>query len=127
MNAKPATLTLLSQFASSHGRIARGAWLLRLILAGIACIASGLLLQAVFGENGAALASLLFLWSACCLTAKRLHDSGRSGWNLLFLLIPVLGPLWVLRLTLLRGSEGANPYGRDPLAAPDYLNVDIAK
>jgi uncharacterized membrane protein YhaH (DUF805 family) len=127
MNAKPLTLTLLSQFASSHGRIARGPWLRRLILAGIACIALGLLLQAVFGDNGAALASLLFVWCAGCLTVKRLHDSGRTGWNLLFLLIPVLGPLWVLRLALLRGSEGSNPHGRDPLAAPDYLNVDIAK
>jgi hypothetical protein len=39
--------------------------------------------------------------------------------------VPVIGALWLAwQLLLRKGSEGANPYGPDPLQrAPDYLVV----
>ena len=66
-------------------------------------------------------------WGALAISTQRLHDIGRSGPSLLLLLIPVLGPLWVLLLLCRRGGEGKNRYGDDPLSRHDYLQVNIAK
>lgn len=42
---------------------------------------------------------------------RRLHDTNRSGWMLLILLIPIIGTFWILVLTLLKGNESENKYG----------------
>jgi uncharacterized membrane protein YhaH (DUF805 family) len=47
---------------------------------------------------------------------KRMHDRNRPGAFLLFYLIPLIGPLWIMiELGFLRGSIGANRFGPDPL------------
>jgi uncharacterized membrane protein YhaH (DUF805 family) len=52
------------------------------------------------------------------LGIKRFHDRDKSGWWLLISLVPLIGPLWLLvELGFLQGSEGANRFGPDPLAA----------
>ncbi len=49
--------------------------------------------------------------------AKRWHDRNRSGWWVLIGLVPVIGPLWTLvECGCLKGTEGENRYGPDPLA-----------
>jgi uncharacterized membrane protein YhaH (DUF805 family) len=48
---------------------------------------------------------------------RRLHDTGRSGWWLLLNLIPVVGPIIVLVLMILKGQQGENKYGPDPKQA----------
>ena len=45
---------------------------------------------------------------------RRLHDTNRSGWMLLILLIPIIGTFWILVLTLLKGNESENKYGAVP-------------
>lgn len=45
------------------------------------------------------------------LTVRRLHDSDKTGWLCLIALIPYIGVLIVLVLTLLEGTKGANRYG----------------
>lgn len=86
-----------------------------------------MLAQAVAGETGAALFAALFIWCAAAVSVKRLHDIGRSGWFLLVLAIPVLGPLWLALQLCKRGVDGRNRYGSDPMARMDYLKVDISK
>jgi uncharacterized membrane protein YhaH (DUF805 family) len=120
-------MDLVSSFVIGQARIARGTWLFRLVIMAIICTAFGMLAQALMGEVGATVFAVAFLWCAGAISVQRLHDSGRSGWNLLFLIIPVLGPLWVLMQLLQRGAEGDNRYGRDPMARLDYLNVDITQ
>jgi uncharacterized membrane protein YhaH (DUF805 family) len=120
-------MELLSTFFLSHGRAARSTWLFRLAASGILCAAFGLLAHEVLGEAGEALFAVIFLWSAIAMSIQRLHDIGRSGVNMFLLLIPVLGPVWVLLLLCRRGGEGPNRYGLDPLARLDYLKVDISK
>ncbi len=120
-------MKLLALFFLSHGRIARATWLARLAALVLCCSAFGLLAQELAGEVGAALLAAVFVWSAASLSIQRLHDMGRSGGALLLLVIPVLGPLWVLLLLLRRGGEGGNRYGRDPLARLDYLQVDVSR
>jgi uncharacterized membrane protein YhaH (DUF805 family) len=60
---------------------------------------------------------LVFLWPTLALYAKRWHDRDKSGWWTLIGLIPVIGAVWILvELGFLRGTEGTNQYGPDPLA-----------
>jgi uncharacterized membrane protein YhaH (DUF805 family) len=48
---------------------------------------------------------------------RRLHDSDRSGGWFFISFVPFIGGLWLLILTLLGGTAGANKYGADPRAA----------
>jgi len=66
------------------------------------------------------LASYIFVaWIWLAIKVKRYHDRNQSGWWLLPLLIPVLGLLWYLwlfgALGFLKGTEGENRFGSDPL------------
>lgn len=59
---------------------------------------------------------ILLYWIGFALYVKRCHDRDRSGWFVLILLIPVVGPLWLwIELGLLRGTMGPNRFGPDPL------------
>jgi uncharacterized membrane protein YhaH (DUF805 family) len=61
--------------------------------------------------------SLLFLYPALAIYAKRWHDRGKSGWWTLIILVPLIGSIWLLvECGFLRGTEGPNQYGNDPLA-----------
>ena len=51
------------------------------------------------------------------VTARRLHDLGKSGWLQLLGLIPVVGGLIVLILCIPEGSKEANAYGAPCCAA----------
>jgi uncharacterized membrane protein YhaH (DUF805 family) len=66
-----------------------------------------------------------FFWILLALMVKRLHDRGLSAVQLLWIVLPVLGPLWLLiTLGFRAGTEGDNQYGDDPrLVNIDYLTV----
>ena len=49
------------------------------------------------------------------VTARRLHDTDKSGWWTL-LYLTIIGGIVVFIFTLLRGNEGSNKYGEDPYA-----------
>ena len=61
------------------------------------------------------LVSLALLLPSLGVTARRLHDIGRSGWWQLLSLIPVIGGIIVLILCIPAGSKESNQYG-DPIA-----------
>jgi uncharacterized membrane protein YhaH (DUF805 family) len=117
---------LIIALASPHGRLPRGSWLLHLGVLSLCALAFGMLALSAAGNDGAALAALLYLWCAGTLAVRRLHDTSRSGYTLLAVLVPGIGALWLLLALLRPGVEGRNRYGGDPLARLDYLRVDIA-
>ena len=39
------------------------------------------------------------------VSVRRLHDVGRSGWMLLIIFIPLIGPIWLLVLLLQKGDS----------------------
>ena len=45
---------------------------------------------------------------------RRIHDTGRSGWHLLAIVIPLFGWLYLLFLYVQPGTAGPNAYGPDP-------------
>ena len=63
------------------------------------------------GKILAGLWSLALLCPTLGITARRLHDVGKSGWLQLLDLIPVIGVLIVLFLCIPAGSGESNQYG----------------
>ncbi|KVX01594.1 DUF805 domain-containing protein [Shewanella frigidimarina] len=69
---------------------------------------------AVLGlETISMIVSLALLVPSLSIAARRLHDTGRSGWWQLILLIPLIG-LIVLIVFLAQDSHDANDYGVNP-------------
>lgn len=59
---------------------------------------------------------LLTLWPSLAVYTKRWHDRNKSGWWSLILFVPLIGSIWMLvELGFLRGTEGANRFGADPI------------
>jgi uncharacterized membrane protein YhaH (DUF805 family) len=48
---------------------------------------------------------------AFALAFRRLHDTGRTGWVLLWLLLPIIGAVILFVFLLERGEPTANAYG----------------
>ena len=68
---------------------------------------AGMIVQGVY--------SLLILLPFLGLIARRLHDTGRSGWMMLLGLIPFVGAIIVIILCALEGQKEANQFG-EPVA-----------
>ncbi|WP_447591372.1 DUF805 domain-containing protein [Stenotrophomonas rhizophila] len=49
------------------------------------------------------------------VVARRFRDLGQSGWMCLVLLVPMIGPAFVLLQMLRPGEQGDNVYGAAPL------------
>lgn len=45
---------------------------------------------------------------------RRLHDIGKSGWYYLLVIIPIIGPIWLIILFVTEGEQGENKYGPNP-------------
>ena len=45
---------------------------------------------------------------------RRLHDIGKSGWMMLIILIPFIGWIWLLVLSVMDSQAGDNAYGPNP-------------
>ena len=58
--------------------------------------------------------SLGVLIPSLAVTVRRLHDSGRTGWWLLLILIPLIGAIVLLVFMVLDSEEGTNQYGPNP-------------
>ena len=48
------------------------------------------------------------------VTVRRLHDVGVTGWFLLILILPVIGPLILIVMMCLPSAVGNNGYGANP-------------
>ena len=57
---------------------------------------------------------LIFLIPNIAVAVRRLHDTGRSGWNYFLLLIPLVGPIILLVFFASDGQPGTNQYGPNP-------------
>ncbi|MFI5707888.1 DUF805 domain-containing protein [Kribbella sp. NPDC051620] len=64
--------------------------------------------------------SLAVLLPSLAVGARRLHDTGRSGWWLLINLVPCVGWIVFLVFAIQEGNAGDNQYGPDPKAAERF-------
>lgn len=108
-------------FTSFDGRINREPfWAGVLVLIGINIIFAiiGGILGAILGPLSylATIGSLVMIYPAVALYAKRWHDQSRSGWWTLVALIPLLGAIYLIyMLGIKEGEPAANQYGQNPL------------
>ena len=49
------------------------------------------------------------------VAVRRLHDTNRSGWWLLLIFVPNVGPIVLLVWMCSEGTKGANKYGDEPV------------
>lgn len=117
-----------------NGRIGRGMWWLAQVV-GIPIIylvGAGLLaglvaaspaetaqvLNIVWGFSMLILLTAAFLagvWINFSSTIQRYHDRGKSGFWSLILLIPIIGPIWVvIECGFCSGEDGSNQWGPPP-------------
>ena len=61
--------------------------------------------------------ALAVLLPSLAVGARRLHDTGRSGWWLLIALVPIAGLVVLIVFYLIEGTKGPNAYGPDPKAS----------
>jgi uncharacterized membrane protein YhaH (DUF805 family) len=59
---------------------------------------------------------LAALIPSLAVSVRRLHDIGMTGWMLLIGLVPLIGSLALLVMSLLDGNPGPNQYGPNPKA-----------
>ena len=104
---------------SFEGRISRQTYWLFIVATMVVCL---LPMYFLFGDNveGAShylnVMSVLLIWPSLAVQAKRWHDRDKSGWWILINFIPIIGWLWALiENGFLKGTEGPNRYGYDPL------------
>jgi uncharacterized membrane protein YhaH (DUF805 family) len=122
-------------YFSFYGRISRKTYWLTYVLLPIVVLALASIPLGVFGKGlhgqldemnappiMAASGLLIIVWLVLAIAGlsgivKRLHDRGRTGWFYFIVLIPLVGPIWLLvELGFLRGTAGPNEYGQDPLS-----------
>jgi uncharacterized membrane protein YhaH (DUF805 family) len=65
---------------------------------------------------------LLSVIPSLAVTVRRMHDLGKSGWNVLISFIPLVGPIWFLVLLATEGEQGENYYGPDPKSTIEEID-----
>ncbi|QDU07706.1 DUF805 domain-containing protein [Gimesia aquarii] len=61
-----------------------------------------------------ALYGLFVFIPGIAVTVRRLHDTGRSGWWILIVFVPLIGGLVLLVFMIIEGEAGDNAYGSNP-------------
>src|SRR5262245_19028136 len=108
-------------FISTRGRIPRSIyWTAKLGLLFILFVflaISAAVEGTNFGDSGWLwLPFILYLFAVVSVAIKRLHDQAMSGGWVVACFIPYLGELFsLIVLGCLKGTEGSNDYGPDPL------------
>lgn len=87
----------------------------------------GLMIKEISNRNGTGplvfviIILILYLipsmWISLAIQVKRWHDRNKSGWMVLINFIPIIGQIWaIIELGFLKGTEGPNKYGNDPIS-----------
>ena len=67
--------------------------------------------------SSARIAALALFLPGLAVSIRRLHDRDKSGWWVLLAFIPLIGAIILLIWFIMRGTQGPNRFGPDPLQA----------
>lgn len=122
--------TVLKQkYADFSGRARRSEYwyfVLAYFVAIVALEILGVILGAIAKPLGVLVLIVLFvailgiIVPSLAVGVRRLHDTGKSGWFLLFGLIPFVGGLILLVFMVMDSTPGPNQYGPNPKEAGGY-------
>ena len=109
----------LKRYAEFDGRSRRMEyWMFFLFNFIISCVLTAVDIFVLTPLIGLGVLSLIYslgvLVPNIAVTVRRLHDTNRSGWWFLIVLIPLIGWLILLVFMVLDGESGENRFGPDP-------------
>ncbi len=108
---------VFNKYAQFDGRARRSEFwyfvlinmLIQLVVGGLGEMMGSFLFQGLSG-----LISLALLVPGIAVAVRRLHDTGRSGWNLLWALLPIVGAVILIVFYAKDSDPGSNQYGPNP-------------
>ncbi len=108
----------IQNYAVFQGRARRTAFWMFALANAVISIGLLLLSRAVpLFSSITVLYDLAVLVPALALGARRLHDTGRSGWWLVASLVPLIGTLLLIWFFVQDSEHGENAYGPNPKTA----------
>lgn len=116
-------LSVLKKYAVFDGRARRTEYwmfaLFSIIVSVVLVFVDGILHTRTGSGVGilGSLYSLAVLLPSIGVSIRRLHDTGKSGWWLLLILIPLIGPIVLLVFMVSDSQPGQNQYGPNPKGA----------
>jgi uncharacterized membrane protein YhaH (DUF805 family) len=104
----------LSQYSLISGRASRSEYWFFFLFVLLVSLAAGVV-DALLQSN----APSILVWLALVIPSlavgiRRLHDTNRSAWTLLLVLLPVIGGIILLIYYCLPGTPGRNEFGPAP-------------
>ena len=110
-------MSITQVWFSFQGRIGRQTYWLKYFLPWLGLNIVAGIIDATTGVPAVGLVvGLVGIWVGIAAGAKRCHDRDRTGWFQLIVLIPIIGAIWLLiELGFLKGTEGENRFGPDPV------------
>jgi uncharacterized membrane protein YhaH (DUF805 family) len=133
MRLREAVRSCLTQYANFQGRASRSEYwfwtffVALLVTAGF--VAMGIADVIVGGNSAgiifgilAVIAGLGLFLPSLAVAIRRLHDTNSSGWWYLLVLLPYVGGLIMFVWYCIKGTDGENRFGPDPLQ-PDISEV----
>ena len=115
--------TCFSNFANFQGRARRSEFwwfflfssvILFVVQVLLAFAPDGFLDSTAFAVIASSIVGIVLLIPFYAVGARRLHDTGKSGWLQLLVLIPCAGAIILYILWAKAGSEADNQYGSPP-------------
>ena len=120
MSFMDATKSCLQQYVGFSGRASRSEYWWFVLATAIAGFVTGILDGIIFGMELSdptwitlALQLGLFL-PTLSVVFRRLHDHGKSGWNICWIFLPLVGAFYLLYLMIIDGEANDNAYGAVP-------------
>ena len=124
MDFQEAVTSVFNNYATFSGRARRSEYWYFVLFNGLVGFAIGFVGGIILGERLTNIVSTLYslavLVPSLAVGVRRLHDTGRSAWRYLFLLIPFVG--WIILVVFLAqdSQPGVNVYGPNPKETSVY-------
>lgn len=103
-------LSVLKQFGDFKSRTGKTEYWVFILVSVLISIILGMI-----SPKLSSLYSLIILIPSIAATVRRLHDTGKSGLNFLWALIPILGAIYVIILCIKDSEPNANKWGEVPV------------
>ncbi len=127
--ARPLSRVAEPSLWSFQGRIGRGSFWARFFTLLLFNFMASILMYAI-GDSSVSAVIVIYLayavfavWFGLSFQVKRWHDLDKSGWMVLLNFTIIALPVVLIILGCIRGTQGPNRYGIDPLPSGVSLNL----
>lgn len=115
-------IAALKKYADFSGRARRKEYWMFVLFYTLFAMVAGILDVMIISTAGIYFTPILTLFllgmiiPTLAISVRRMHDIGKSGAMILIPMVPFIGSIWYLILTVTEGTVGDNQYGPDPKA-----------